>query len=221
MSGKPWVLGSRRRTRGWIRLSPQPEGGSGFRMHRAAFRECRNRVSARRVKCSLCGRMFPRAFGAEPRGGGQELCAAGLWGFCPKAWHILEDSIKPSVFKGRGFNGRRMGLDGRRGLCRAMGISTMKLGTLRLNSTTSCGGGGGAGPGGPGWQLTCAVLLGSCLPAPPSRPHTTSAGEIAPAGSGGDTSGSGAEAGRAGASPGSLQPVLGLSIICSRVDSPP
>lgn len=162
---------------------------------------------------------FLGPLGLSHEGEGRSCVQLGCGVSVPKPGISWEDSIKPSVFKGRGFNGRRMGLDGRRGLCRAMGISTMKLGTLRLNSTTSCGGGGGAGPGGPGWQLTCAVLLGSCLPAPPSRPHTTSAGEIAPAGSGGDTSG--AEAGRAGASPGSLQPVLGLSIICSRVDSPP
>lgn len=43
-------------------------------------------------------------------------------------------------------------------------------------------------------------------------PHTTSAGEIAPAGSGGDTSGSKVEAGRAGASPASLHPGFGLNI---------
>lgn len=35
----------------------------------------------------------------------------------------------------------------------------MKWETLYLNSTAPCGGGGGAGPEGPGWQLTCAVLI--------------------------------------------------------------
>lgn len=122
-------------------------------------------------------------------------------------------SIKPSVFKGRRFNGRRTGLGVRRGLCRAVGISTMKSGTLRLNSTTSCGGGGVSGPGGWAGSSPALSYLGAvcqhCCPCP----HATSAGQIAPAGSGRDTSGSRAEAARAGASPASLPPVFGLNII--------
>lgn len=124
-------------------------GSKHFSKHHRGLSGVRElKISARRVKCRLCGRRVAQAFGAEPcwrrqPPSGQELGGAPAVGVsAPKPGRSWRSPIKPARLNGRveSQNGRRTGLSMRGGLCAAAGRNAMKLGTLHLNSTTSCWG---------------------------------------------------------------------------------
>lgn len=112
---------------------------------------CRNRISAEKLKCRLCGRRMP--LGLSHAGEGNLPCGRS----CVEAWAVGVSAPKPgrsregfinlARFKGRGEMGEvslisKWQKDGtiheKGGLCVAMGRKTLKWRTLCLNSTTSC-----------------------------------------------------------------------------------